>query len=103
MKQEINVLTKNVAELREDVEILRESNIETAYKITLLEEEFESDYDCEEENLHNESIEKNNLKKCKKYGFEETDCKDDDKELGNVSEHSEHDCTESDYCEEDEL
>ena len=53
MKQERNVLTKHVAELREEVEILREKNIETAYKIVLLEEEFESDYDCEEENLHN--------------------------------------------------
>ena len=41
MKQEGNVLEIQVADLREEIESLRESNLNTAYRIRILEEEFE--------------------------------------------------------------
>ena len=93
MKQEGKVLTKNVADLKEEIDSLRESNLNTAYRIRLLEEDFEnvSENDDEEnenndeETLINESVTNNNLETSKEGGFEETDFTDDDEESSNDS------------------
>ena len=80
------------ADLKEEIESQRESNLNTAYRIQILEEELENISDqsesddedndhSEEEKLEDESIDDRNLESYKKDWFETKYISDDDEEM----------------------